>query len=315
MEIVSSDQYEVLSFIDACNSQQHNPPAEAVLIWFQNRTPREARYRTVRRKNSILSSSITSPLVMSGTFEELMAPYRVFLQEHSKSIIGNWKITGMDLGSRRELVTPAETMIEHMVRLTWLEERSIPGQEESGLRVTELGGALLRHAATDTTTHGNTDVVVFNKDDPLAYPQLIGFIAEQGPGLLIDPYLKLNDIETLITHTQLTRLLVSGKTSGRGSNNSILAQVEIYSDTVGFSRRVEIRSSNELHDRSILTDEGKVYTIGTSLNGIGRTSTTMVTMPPLVRDRLREVYELLWDNGTPIETETNTEKGSKKEDD
>ena len=26
MEIVSGDQYEVLSFIDACNSQQHTPP-------------------------------------------------------------------------------------------------------------------------------------------------------------------------------------------------------------------------------------------------------------------------------------------------
>lgn len=309
MEIVSGDQYEVLSFIDACNSQQHNPPTEAVLLWFQNRTPREARYRTVRRKSDMSSSSITSPLVTPGIFQDIMAPYKEFLQEYRKSIFGTWNTAGVESGYRREIVTPAETIIEHMVRLTWIEERPTPGQEELGLRVTKLGGALLRHAAAGTTTHRNTEVVVFDKNDPLAYPQLIGFFADQGPGLLIDPYLKLKDIETLITHTHLTRLLVSGKKSGRGGNDSILVQVQIYSDTVGFSRRVEIRSSTELHDRAVLTDEGEVYTIGTSLNGIGRTATTMVTMPSSVRDRLKQEYEQLWENGTPIEIETNTEDG------
>ena len=309
MEIVSGDQYEVLSFIDACNSQQYNPSAEAVLLWFQNRTPREARYRTVPRKTNMSSSSITSPLANLGIFQEIMAPSKEFLQEYRKSIFGTWNITGMASGSRREIVTPAETMIEHMVRLTWLEERPTPGQEELGLRLTKLGEALLRHAATGTTTHRNTEVVVFNKNDPLAYPQLIGFLAEKGPGLLIDPYLKLKDIETLITHTHLTRLLVSGKKSGRGSNDSILAQVQIYGDTEGFSRRVEIRSSTELHDRAVITDEGEIYTIGTSLNGIGRTATTMVTMPSSVRDSLKQEYEQLWEDGTPIETKTNTEEG------
>lgn len=35
----------------------------------------------------------------------------------------------------------------------------------------------------------------------------------------------------------------------------------------------------------------------------------MVTMPSSVRDRLKQEYEQLWENGTPTEIETNTEDG------
>ena len=45
--------------------------------------------------------------------------------------------------SYRELVTPAESVIAHLIRLTWLEEDS-GSDPEPGLRLTELGRALLR---------------------------------------------------------------------------------------------------------------------------------------------------------------------------
>lgn len=45
MEIVSGDQYEVLSFIDACNSQQHTPPPQR-RSYFGSRTALLARLGT-----------------------------------------------------------------------------------------------------------------------------------------------------------------------------------------------------------------------------------------------------------------------------
>ena len=78
---------------------------------------------------------------------------------------------------------------------------------------------------------------------PLAYPILVGQLAAAGPGLLVDPYLKLADLHTIVVSTQRTRLLVSGKTNNRGEVGAILACLGKGS----LSRRVEVRSSTGLH--------------------------------------------------------------------
>lgn len=306
MNIISEDQHEVLGFIEACNSQHYNPTADEVLLRFQNRAPREAKYRTVRQANSSGSWLHPAPPLPKGVFERIASSYGRTFQEHLNSTVGNWNILNAGITPQRETVEPAETIIDHMVRLTWLKECLAPDREMSGLHLTKLGQALLHHYASGAARQSDTDVVVFNKNDPLAYAQLIGFLAEQGPGLLIDPYLKLKDIKTIASHTQLTRLLVSGKVGGKvvnskGANSSTLTQIAVYLSTEGLPRKIDIRSSTELHDRAILTNEGEVHTIGTSLNGIGRKTTTMVTMPPSAREHLRDDYERLWEEGSPIE--------------
>lgn len=86
-------------------------------------------------------------------------------------------------------MTPAETVIGRLIRLAWLSEAAAPGGSEPGLRLTDLGRALLRDVMTGDEDDEDVSVVVLGLSDPLAYPILVGQLAAAGPGLLVDPYL------------------------------------------------------------------------------------------------------------------------------
>ncbi len=95
----------------------------------------------------------------------------------------------------------------------------------------------------------------------------------------------------ILLSTQLTRLLVSGK-----HNEKELGALRTYLASGSLSRQIEVRSSTELHDRVLLADEGDVLTIGTSLNGVGRTTTVMTPIPTPAREALAEEYARLWED-------------------
>ncbi|MFE0590319.1 hypothetical protein [Micromonospora echinospora] len=201
--------------------------------------------------------------------------------------------------------------MEHLVRLTWLEKVAAPQGDDSGLRLTDLGCALLRDAETEEESDEDISVVVLGREDPLAYPILVGQFAAAGAGLLVDPYLKLADLHTIVVSTQLTRLLVSRKAPNRG----VVASMEAYLDSQSLARPIEVRSSSKLHDRVLIADDGDVLTVGTSLNGIGKTTMVMTPIPSPARESLRSEYERLWSEATlvgpsPAEEEADEEPDS-----
>lgn len=209
--------------------------------------------------------------------------------------------------SEQKLVKAAETLVQHLVRLRWLEE--VPGpREDVGLRLTELGRSLLRANETDGDTDGGVSVVVLGKDDPLAYPTLVGQLAAVGPGLLVDPYLKLEDLHMIVVSTRLTRLLVSDKPP----NGVVVSSMRAYLDSASLARRVEVRASTELHDHVLIADDGDLLTVGTSLTGVGRRTTVMTPIPSPARESLKDVYEQLWKDASlvgpqPAEPENDDE--------
>ena len=144
----------------------------------------------------------------------------------------------------------------------------------------------------------------------------MGQLTDAGEGLLVDPYLKLDILHRIVTSTHLTRLLVSGKSSNRAE----IAAMQTYLDSASLSRHVEVRTSTELHDRYLLADDGPVLTLGTSLNGVGRTTTVLTPMPSGAREVLRETYERLWADASlvgpqPVEDETDGEDDESDADD
>ena len=155
-------------------------------------------------------------------------------------------------------------------------------------------------------------VVILGREDPLAYPILVGQLAAAGAGLLVDPYLKLHDLHTIVVSTQLTRLLVSGKTN----NRSTVGAMQAYLDSSSLGRRIEVRSSTQLHDRVLVADDGDVLTLGTSLNGVGHTTTVMTPIPPPARESLLSEYGRLWEEATlvgpPSRDEDDTEDEEEK---
>jgi len=302
VDILSYEQHQVLAFIGACNRNHYNPKAEEVMLWRDNPRPAEAVYRTVRRQVGpsapVLPLDTASSRMIAAIIGDSFRPLQEALAASFKQNFGHLSqvVSSTRTLTERELVKLGETLLQHLVRLTWLEQIPAPGDRDPGLRLTDLGRALLRDVEADGETDEDVSVVLLGREDPLAYPILIGQLAAAGRGLLVDPYLKLADVHMIVVSTQLTRLLVSG----RANNKGVMSSMQAYLDSSSLGRRVEVRASAELHDRVLLADDGDVLTLGTSLNGVGRTTTVMTPIPSPAREPLRGEYERLWTEATLV---------------
>ncbi|MDS1116385.1 hypothetical protein RD149_21815 [Gordonia westfalica] len=319
VNILTDQQYALLTFIAACNRNSYDPTEEEVMLWWDNRQPAPAEYKTVEvpsvfsGPSSPLSSLSSASLF--GRSESLSKMFETMLADRVwGGLGGSGYITRYLQNTRRELVKPAETTLEHLVRLTWLEEI---GPDESparppALRLTKLGHALLRDRERESADSEDVSVVVLQVDDPLAYPQLVGQLANAGEGLLVDPYLKLADLNRIVVSTSLTRLLVTGVKS----NQSEIAAMQTYLDSPSLSRHVEVRSSMELHDRLLIADdeEEPILTLGTSLNGVGRKLTVLSPVPSSEHSTLRDAYETIWENAELVGPEYDEDEALDDED-
>lgn len=324
MNILSEEQYVLLAFVSACNGSSYSPTAGEVLLWHENPEPAEAQYRTVKVEPPLaglgnLSGLSSSTLAALGGLNEAGSSFqRILGSTFSSQMRDIQESIGATLGrhltqptTRKELVKAAETVIAHLIRLTWLEEVTVSGK--MGLRLTQLGRALLRDHEMDNIAQPDVSVVVLESNDPLAYPLLVGQLAEAGEGLLVDPYLKLDSLHRIVISTRLTRLLVTGR-----RNDAEIAAMQTYLDSPSLPRHIEMRSSTELHDRILLTDDETVLTLGTSLNGVGRTTTVLTPMPSTASDVLRTKYAEIWDNASlvgPQPVEADEEDESDQDDD
>ncbi|UOG23669.1 hypothetical protein MTX80_22875 (plasmid) [Gordonia amicalis] len=299
VNILTDQQYALLTFIAACNRNSYDPTEEEVMLWWDNRQPAPPEYKTVEVPS--LFGGPSGPLSalsagsLFGTSESLSKMFETMVGDQSW-LLGGPSVASFLPRTHRELVKPAETTLEHLVRLTWLEEI---GPDESparppALRLTKLGHALLRDRERENTDSEDVSVVVLKADDPLAYPQLVGQLANIGEGLLVDPYLKLNDLHRIVVSTGLTRLLVTGVRN----NQRELAAMQTYLDSPSLSRDIEVRCSMELHDRLLIADdeEEPILTLGTSLNGVGRKLTVLSPVPSSEHSTLRDAYETIWEN-------------------
>lgn len=193
MQILTPPQHQVLAFVGACNRNYYEPTESQVQLWMDHPHPREAAYRTVRRDNTPASFPVetASSRMLSAMLSESLRPFQdavASLAKQNLKLVSQWSGT-VYATTERELVNPAESMIQHLIRLTWLEEVSPVAGETPGLRLTDLGRALLRDVETEDEHEADVSVVVLGRDDPLAYPTLIGQFATAGHGLLVDPIL------------------------------------------------------------------------------------------------------------------------------
>lgn len=322
MEILTAEQHLVLGFIAACNRTRYSPTVAEVELWLSSPEPWEAEYRIVRRDplstpNMGFGTS-GAALLMGESFREStkkmiesMHPniYTPRFKEKYKEIVRAAGLLGS--GSTSELVRPEESVVDHLIRLRWVEDVSSTGSDDAELRVTDLGLALFRDRETETEAVEDVSVVVLGRGDPLAYPMLIGQLGAAGPGLLVDPYLKLEDLHRVVVTTQLTRLLITGQPS----NRVVIGAVRAYLDTSSPTRRVEVRSSTQLHDRVLIADDGAVTTLGTSMNGVGKKTTVLTPMPSPANETLREEYKQIWDAADLVGPQRNEEEDQQETND
>lgn len=181
-----------------------------------------------------------------------------------------------------------ESMTSHLLNLRWLDHG-----RRGGLSPTRLGEALLKDADAGVM---DVQTVVFGRDDPLAYRNLIGELTKTGPDLLVDPYLDVDSLHAVLEHTPVKRILVGDKLR-EGQLSALRVFWQGLTDP-----GVIIRLGTDLHDRVVLGVDGAVWAIGASLNTVakGKSSTTLTPILREGAEALRHTYEDYWERAKPL---------------
>lgn len=184
-----------------------------------------------------------------------------------------------------------ETHVTHARRLGWL-------TGENQLQLTRLGLALLHSARRQDAETQDASVLVLDGEDPLAYAVLFGKLASVDGDLLVDPYLRLTELRDVLDYTDVRRVLISSRPRDTRETQTSIAVYLASLDEVA----VEIRTtdSHDMHDRVVISMDGSVHLLGTSLNGIGTASTHLVTLPFEAATAQALKAETWWDEATPL---------------
>lgn len=205
---------------------------------------------------------------------------------------------------------PAEPVAHYMLSVGWAEA------PDDHVHLTALGHAVLRGLQLDTPLGAPADPddaltdLVLEPNDTLALVRLTRVMANAGAGLLADPYFRAEHVQLVTEATSLRRILVSSKAAGRSVRGAKpeRALIALALASVPGASDLEVRTtdSREFHDRCVLTADGSVRLIGSSVNGIGKHLTAVITAPGDVAQFYRTKYEGLWTAANPIRPQSFT---------
>lgn len=187
-----------------------------------------------------------------------------------------------NFGGRTEYL---ETWTEYLSRVGWI------SVSDDSVKLTTLGHAILSDLSAPKieTASDDSSEVILDPSDPFAYVKIIGALADIGEGLLVDPYFRFDQLETVVEHTQIKRILTSKKIGAPAISQLALA-LAVFEE----SQRPEVRVASELHDRFAISTGEKVIAIGTSLNSVGRNLSIVVPLASVAGSAIRSSHEEIW---------------------
>ncbi|MFE7980814.1 hypothetical protein ACFUZA_01315 [Streptomyces cellulosae] len=196
------------------------------------------------------------------------------------------------LGNLTGKSEPLETWTQYLERVGWIKVAS------ESVKLTPLGHAILADLSAPKLDVTNEDAseVILDPSDPFAYVRVIGALSDIGEGLLVDPYFRFDQLETVVEHTQIRRILTSKKIGAPAISQLALA-LAVYDEP----QRPEVRVANELHDRFAISEGDKVIAIGTSLNSVGKNLSIVVPLASIAGNAIRRSHEDLWSSASVLE--------------
>ena len=124
----------------------------------------------------------------------------------------------------------------------------------------------------------------------MAHGRLLGTIAESGECLIVDPYLRADQLLSLLNSTEANRFLIGP----RVAKGEVVAMTTLLSAQGGRRTGAGRAAEGRLHDRYIV-GERSLWTLGTSLNAVGRsTSTLLIPVPDAAAANVRLILQELW---------------------
>lgn len=126
--------------------------------------------------------------------------------------------------------------------------------------------------------------------DPLAFARVVGRIAALDRPMVVDPYCRRPQLEYLLAHTSVDRVLVSDRLSADDLEDLV--------DFVGSITRREtklrlrVATAHEIHDRHVINGD-RVLQVGGTLQSIGG-GTTVLSEPIDLGVAARAYYRDVW---------------------
>lgn len=295
MTVLNEAQRRLLTFVQAANHGGHSPTSDEVTEWVErpDLKPGKVTRRRVEKPSLPSSSETASAIAGSMKFELGEAMTEMVRRQIADAVspvakqlaafVNPWSGEARVIEERE----PDETLVQQVLRFRWV-RTSATG---AGLVLTGLGRALLRADADLTTT---AEITMLGGDDPLAWGSLVGTIAEVGECVIVDPYLKLDHLLVLAQFTSTTRVIMR-----RPARESDLVPWRVCLASPDLNVEMRVADPKLLHDRYIV-GETDVYTLGCSLNGVGRKPTTLAPLSGQVAGQVRAIVEEWWEAAEPI---------------
>lgn len=192
-------------------------------------------------------------------------------------------VTGLS-GRNRDF---AESAISSLVRRGLLEEvvdqRVVP-TELGRLVVNALG---LHPDETPLFEVLDTDL---RSSDPLAFARVVGRIAALDRPMVVDPYCRRSQLEYLVTHTSVNKVLVSDRLSDEDLDDLVEFVESIRHRETRL--RLRVAPAADIHDRHVINGD-RVLQIGGTAHQVGG-GTTVVSEPVDLGEDVRRYYRLIW---------------------
>ncbi|GAA4627330.1 hypothetical protein [Cellulomonas oligotrophica] len=186
-------------------------------------------------------------------------------------------------------VGSTEMPIAYFLRMDWIRVDS------AGVSLTKTGQALIR--ALDIKEQDQEVIeVVLDEGDRFAYARAIAFLRTDSPSLLVDPYLRLEQMIDLDRVRAIERVLVGPRLSAE-----VLADLRNAAEMYKPQRNIEVRQASSLHDRFLIPESGRVLMLGGSLNTFSRAPIAITTLSDQFSDVVRERYEEVWSTAQAAE--------------
>lgn len=198
-------------------------------------------------------------------------------------------------------VRDAQPVSKYMRKMDWIEDYS------TGIRLTPLGrGIALGLLSEENVTQDAEDEgYVLSPDDPARYELLIRALNAAGGGMLIDPYLKADQVKWLCQATTLRRIVLSSTKQGITVITAVSHVLGNLSNSLPeFQLEARTSADDRLHDRILVGEDDNVWQIGASLNGLDKNVTAIMRLPDSLLPQVREFAESIWSEASPLQPRT-----------
>lgn len=205
-----------------------------------------------------------------------------------------------------EITVPGSTSLSRGIELLLMETRrygdylrSVGWAAGSTLWLTETGEAIVRayDQAEPEATDAPEGLVILSPENPLNLVTLTSAVAAAKAGMLVDPYFKDDLFPWLMDATSIDRVLLC-----RGASDRTVLEL-IAGAAAASGRDLEIRClpPGSQHDRYLVAEDGRVSTIGASLNGLHKHFTAITPIPEQGAAAIRGFLDSQWNVAEVVE--------------